>query len=81
MTMFATYMEHPDTPDTRPPTKAQIELLRKIVATNGGGVSSLNIPERTLQGLVARHLVQGKLNNPHRVVHTRAGLDLIRRLY
>lgn len=59
-------------------TPAQEDLLRRVVKTNGGGISSYDEPDSTISGLVSRHLVQGKSGSPSVIVHTREGLDWVR---
>lgn len=69
---------HPDVPLKRKMTPAQIELLRRVVATNGGGVSGYHETESTVKGLIQRHMVQGKAGAQDSIVHTREGLDWVR---
>ncbi len=62
-------------------TKPQERVLRRVVKTSGGGVSvGLDQDSAVIMRLHAKGLVQGKLGNPARAVHTREGLDLIRKL-
>lgn len=69
---------HPETAAARKMTPAQEALLRRVVKTNGGGVSSYGVPDSTIKGLVVRHLIQGKAGSPSTIVHTREGLDWVR---
>jgi hypothetical protein len=69
---------HPDKPLERKMTAAQEALLRRVVATNGGGVSAYDVPDSTLAGLVKRHLVQSKSVASYTIVHTREGLEWVR---
>ena len=73
-----TVFEHPEQPGTAPLTKPQEVLLRRIVATKGGGLSADNINHRVIAGLIERHMIQGKAGQPHKMVHTRLGLDWVR---
>ena len=57
---------------------AQLAMLRRVVATNGGGVFVEYGNLRTLRALERRELAQGKKGSPGWAVHTRAGLDLVR---
>lgn len=63
-------------------TPAQASMLRKVVATNGGGVfAGFHERGRTaimLRKLEALGLVQGKRGEQSCAVHTRAGLDWVR---
>jgi hypothetical protein len=59
-------------------SEAQLAMLRRIVATNGGGVWVEYGDLRTLRALERRELAQGKKGSPGWAVHTRAGLDLVR---
>lgn len=69
----------PEAPLDRKMTEAQIRLLRRIVETNGGGVSVLGSPYyRAAKGLMDRHMIQGKRGNPAIAVHTKRGLDWVR---
>lgn len=56
------------------------EALRRVVATSGGGLSGYEYSQSVYRGLIRRGLVQGKAGQPHRVVHTKAGLDYVRNL-
>lgn len=69
----------PDKPIDRPPSRAMVDLLERIVRTNGGGVSAYGQHHKTVQGLVDRHLIQGKAGQAWRMVHTPIGLDFIRK--
>ena len=61
-------------------TPLQAETLRKIVATNGGGVSTSTrgIVWRVVKALEVKGLVQGKSGYQHWAVHTREGLEWVR---
>lgn len=59
---------------------AQLGLLRRIAATNGGGYPALPRDHRLLDALARRQLIQAQSGRQARVIHTRAGLDLIRRI-
>lgn len=61
-------------------TDLQRDLLRRVIATNGGGLSVYDWPDRVVNALVRRHFIQGKAGNPGRFVHTRLGLEKWRRL-
>ena len=69
---------HPDTASARKMTPAQEDLLRRVVKSNGGGVSSYGEADSIIKGLIDRHLVQGKAGSPSTIVHTRQGLDWVR---
>ncbi len=69
---------HPDEKLERKMTPAQEDLLRRVVKTNGGGVSAYRVPDATIAGLVKRHFVQSKLGEPYTIVHTREGLEWVR---
>jgi hypothetical protein len=63
-------------------TPSQAALLRRIVATNGGGIVG-GFHEASRQMKMIRRLenlglVQGKKSAPSIVVHTRAGLEWVR---
>ena len=58
----------------------QLAMLRKIVATNGGGIWAGGPDERVIKSLYRRGLVQGKSGSQWCAVHTRASLELIRKL-
>jgi hypothetical protein len=68
----------PDEPSDKPMTPAQIELLRRVVRTNGGGVNARGENARVVQGLMDRHMVQGKSGDLSCMIHTRRGLDWVR---
>lgn len=68
----------PDEPLERAMTPAQILLLRRVVATNGGGLNAYREPDRVIAGLINRHMVQGMSGRSDRIVHTRRGLDWVR---
>ena len=61
-------------------TPAQADTLRKIVATNGGGISPYEnkVVWRVVKALEAKGLVQGKSGSQHCAVHTREGMDWVR---
>lgn len=63
----------------KPMTDRMKECLEKVVRTNGGGVSYFDYPRSVWQGLINRGLVQGKLGNPARAVHTKLGLEEVRK--
>lgn len=69
---------HPDEPLTRKMTPAQEALLRRIVATNGGGISAISENDRVIKGLIDRHLIQAKKTISSMMVHTREGLEWVR---
>lgn len=69
---------HPDEPLDRQMTQAQKDLLRRVVATNGGGISQYAENQRVISGLVLRHMIQGKAGSGSMMVHTRRGLDWVR---
>jgi hypothetical protein len=69
---------HPNQPRTRPIGPRQADLLRRIVRTNGGGLSMAGIDDRVIAGLFDRHLIQGKAGNARRMVHTQLGLEWVR---
>lgn len=73
-------IEHPEKPLNRPLTDAQRDLLLAIVKTNGGGIHYYGAKPASIVGLVKRHLIQGKKGQPSCMVHTRAGLELARKL-
>lgn len=54
------------------------EALRRVVMTNGGGLSVHEYKPSVWRGLVRRGLVQGKNGAPSRVVHTKLGLVYVR---
>lgn len=72
------YMIHPEKPVVRKMTPAQEDLLRKIVATNGGGVDVSGPYRNAAKALVARHFIQGKRGQGYIAVHTREGLEWVR---
>ncbi|MCW2763358.1 MAG: hypothetical protein JWR85_3559 [Marmoricola sp.] len=57
---------------------AQLEMLRRVVGTRGGGLSGYREPERTWSKLHTKGLVQGKSGQPDRIVHTDLGLAVVR---
>jgi hypothetical protein len=63
-------------------TAPQEMMLRRIVATNGGGVhagfNEARNDTRVMRRLEAMGLVQGKAGSPGWAVHTRAGLEWVR---
>lgn len=69
---------HPETASTQKMTPKQEALLRRVVATNGGGISSYGVPDSTIKGLMDRHFIQGKAGSPSSIVHTREGLEWVR---
>lgn len=71
---------HPDERLIRPMTEMQRDLLRRVIATNGGGLSVYAEPDRLVDALVRRHFIQGKAGSPGRFVHTRLGLEEMRKL-
>ena len=73
-----TVLVHPDEPLKRKLTEKQLQLLKRIVATNGGGVLIYGPNLRTADALVKRHLIQGKRGQENCAVHTRQGLEYIR---
>lgn len=76
----AIYLAHPESASDRPLTEKQAELLGVVCRSNGGGVHINDWPKSTINGLVQRHLIQGKANHPYRFVHTAAGLKLWRKM-
>ncbi len=68
----------PDEPVTRKMTKAQEELLRRVVRTNGGGVSGFREKDSVIKGLMDRHMIQGKKGQESMIVHTARGLQWVR---
>lgn len=58
-------------------SKAQEALLRKIVASNGGGLD-VDAQNRTVKILYKHDLIQGKSGRQHWAVHTREGLEWVR---
>ncbi len=69
---------HPEEPITRKMSPAQEKLLRRVVKTNGGGISVYREDRRVIDGLVKRHFVQGKAGALYIMVHTREGLEWVR---
>ena len=69
---------HPDQPGLKPLTQPQLDLLRQIVATNGGGICQSKANPRVIKGLIDRHMIQGKSGNGSCMVHTTIGLAFIR---
>jgi hypothetical protein len=59
---------------------AQLAMLRRVCATNGGGLSAYAEPRRVWEKLHDKELVQGKSGQLDRIVHTALGLAVIRRL-
>ena len=60
-------------------TPAQANMLRRIVASNGGGVSGYERSAlNTMRALERRGLVQGMSGREWRAVHTRDVLDWVR---
>ncbi len=59
-------------------TAPQEKMLRKIVATNGGGIFAECQPIGTIKALFNRGLIQGKKGDACCAVHTREGLDWVR---
>lgn len=68
----------PDAPVTRKMTANQIELLRKIVASNGGGVDVSGPYRAPAKALVDRHMIQGKRGQQTVAVHTHIGIEWVR---
>lgn len=68
----------PEVPVARKMTAKQIELLRKIVASNGGGVSVHGPYLTTAKALIERHMIQGKRGQQSVAVHTHIGLEWVR---
>lgn len=58
-------------------TPNQEAMLRRIVATNGGG-ASISDDRRTFLALHKKGLAHQKSGNAYAAVHTRAGLDWVR---
>lgn len=71
-------IEAPEEPLKRKMTPRQEELLRRIVATNGGGINVGLNNEAVARGLIARHFIQGKSGSPYMAVHTKHGLEWVR---
>lgn len=69
---------HPDEALARPMGPAQVDLLRRVVATNGGGISAYSEKHSVVEGLIKRHMIQGKRTNEFMMVHTRKGLEWVR---
>lgn len=59
-------------------TSPQNKMLRKIVATNGGGISEMRLNHSTMWSLHKRGLIQGKRGMQSWAVHTRKGLDWVK---
>jgi len=63
-------------------TGPQEKMLRRIVATNGGGIhagfNEVGNDTRVIRRLEALGLVQGKAGSPSWAVHTRPGLEWVR---
>ena len=59
-------------------TQPQERMLREIVSTNGGGISGYCLDQRVMRSLERKGLIQGKLRQESRAVHTRAGLEWVR---
>lgn len=56
----------------------QIDLLKKVVASNGGGVSGYSVNLKTMRSLEKKGLIQGKLGQPYMIVHTKMGLEILK---
>lgn len=74
------WMDHPEKPLVRALTEKQFDLLDRICRTNGGGISLFSGERSVIRALMSRHFIQGKLNGPARIVHTREGMTEWRRL-
>lgn len=62
-------------------TPTQQSLLRRIVATNGGGISTYKLEgseRRVVMRLCSMGMVQGKAGQEWVAVHTRPGLEWVR---
>ena len=60
-------------------TEGMEEALAAVVRTNGGGVSRYAYSDSVWRGLMRRGLVQGKQGSGWKVVHTREGLEYVRK--
>jgi hypothetical protein len=59
----------------------QLDMLRGIVKRNGAGLYIFGAAqEKVMRSLERQGLIQGKSGQEFLAVHTRAGLDLIRKL-
>lgn len=58
--------------------RQQLKMLNDIVATNGGGIYSLNLDRKIMLSLAKKDLIQGKRGDPSFVVHTSLGLKIHR---
>jgi len=56
----------------------QLDMLRRVVATNGGGLNAYSAPRATWKALFEKGLVQGKSGLACCIVHTRLGLEVVR---
>ncbi|WP_026793173.1 hypothetical protein [Pleomorphomonas oryzae] len=68
----------PDEPLNRKMTPAQEDLLRRVVRTNGGGVSGFREKDSVIDGLMKRGMIQGKRGQEYMIVHTKRGLQWVR---
>lgn len=55
-------------------TPRQLEMLGRVVASNGGGLNGYSEDSRVYRALERKGLVQGKSGLQCRFVHTREGL-------
>nr|WP_313665542.1 hypothetical protein [Brucella intermedia] len=56
----------------------QEQMLRDIVKTNGGGISSFKLDQRVMRALERKGLIQGKSGQECSAVHTKSGLEWVR---
>lgn len=74
------FVEQTSNLEGKKPTALQEAALRRVVATNGGGLSKHEYSKHVWQGLINRGLVQGKAGSGERVVHTKMGMEYIRKM-